>query len=240
MLLDGQKQDMSCSDVFHVMDVALFVAGFAAISPMMIHQIKGMTLVIMMKKDEFIDLKIYKIWGEQIKTFHVDLCPDVFHDHVLKMFAWILDEVILRTWCRRWCQTLSLDNTGHQATRKRKHDQKGHKPGSSRPRRGVKTHLEECTTRYLGFKCFLFSVYRVYPEVKDGRGTLDLVCAFAVLFGVLEAWKCFADSWSSLVVFSLKRTCFGRFSGSCAFGEFVKEFHREDFANLLVWLKLGQ
>ena len=26
----------------------------------------------------------------------------------------------------------------------------------------VKTHLEECTTRYLGFKCFLFSVYRVY------------------------------------------------------------------------------
>ena len=58
----------------------------------------------------------------------------------------------------------------------------------------VKTHLEECTTRYLGFKCFLFSVYRVYPEVEDGRGTFDLVCAFAVLFGVLEAWKCFADS----------------------------------------------
>ena len=50
----------------------------------------------------------------------------------------------------------------------------------------VKTHLEECTTRYLGFKCFLFSVYRVYPEVEDGRGTFDLVCAFAVLFGV---WK---------------------------------------------------
>ena len=48
----------------------------------------------------------------------------------------------------------------------------------------VKTHLEECTTRYLGFKCFLFSVYRVYPEVEDGRGTLDLACAFAVLFGV--------------------------------------------------------
>ena len=61
-------------------------------------------------------------------------------------------------------------------------------------RHGVKTHLEECTTRYLGFKCFLFSVYRVYPEVGDGRGTFDLVCAFAVLFGVLEAWKCFADS----------------------------------------------
>ena len=40
----------------------------------------------------------------------------------------------------------------------------------------------------------LFSVYRVYPEVEDGRGTLDLACAFAVLFGVLEAWKCFADS----------------------------------------------
>ena len=50
----------------------------------------------------------------------------------------------------------------------------------------VKTHLEECTSRYLGFKCFLFSVYRVYPEVEDGRGTLDLACAFAVLFGV---WK---------------------------------------------------
>ena len=50
----------------------------------------------------------------------------------------------------------------------------------------VKTHLEECTTRYLGFKCFLFSVYRVYPEVEDGRGTFDLACAFAVLFGV---WK---------------------------------------------------
>ena len=47
-------------------------------------------------------------------------------------------------------------------------------------------HLEECTTRYLGFKCFLFSVYRVYPEVEDGRGTFDLACAFAVLFGV---WK---------------------------------------------------
>ena len=50
MSLDGQEKDMSCSDVFHVMNVALFVAGFAAISPMMIHQIKGMTLVIMMKK----------------------------------------------------------------------------------------------------------------------------------------------------------------------------------------------
>ena len=50
--------------------------------------------------------------------------------------------------------------------------------------RPVKTHLEECTTRYLAFKCFLFSVYRVYPEVEDGRGTLDLACAFAVLFGV--------------------------------------------------------
>ena len=95
----------------------------------------------------------------------------------------------------------------------------------------VKTHLEECTTRYLGFKCFLFSVYRVYPEVEDGRGTFDLACAFAVLFGVLEAWKCFADNWNSLVVFSLKRTCFSRFSGSCVFGEFVKEFHREDLAN---------
>ena len=58
----------------------------------------------------------------------------------------------------------------------------------------VKTHLEECTTRYLCFKCFLFSVYRVYPEVEDGRGTFDLACAFAVLFRVLEAWKCFADS----------------------------------------------
>ena len=56
----------------------------------------------------------------------------------------------------------------------------------------MKTHLEECTTRYLGFKCFLFSVYRVYPEVEDGRGTLDFACAF---------------------------------------GEFVKEFHRRDFAN---------
>ena len=30
----------------------------------------------------------------------------------------------------------------------------------------------------------LFSVYRVYPEVEDGRGTLDFACAFAVLFGV--------------------------------------------------------
>ena len=50
MSLDGQKQDMSCSDVFHVMNVALLVAGFVAISPMMIHQIKGMTLVIMMKE----------------------------------------------------------------------------------------------------------------------------------------------------------------------------------------------
>ena len=54
--------------------------------------------------------------------------------------------------------------------------------------------LGRVTTRYLGFKCFLFSVYRGYPEVEDGRGTFDLVCAFAVLFGVLEAWKCFADS----------------------------------------------
>ena len=50
MPLDGQKQDMSCSDVFHVMNVALLVAGFVAISPMMIHQIKGMTVVIMMKE----------------------------------------------------------------------------------------------------------------------------------------------------------------------------------------------
>ena len=50
MPLDGQKQDMSCSDVFHVMKVALLVAGFVAISPMMIHQIKGMTVVIMMKE----------------------------------------------------------------------------------------------------------------------------------------------------------------------------------------------
>ena len=33
----------------------------------------------------------------------------------------------------------------------REHDQKDHNPGSSRPRRGVKTHLEECTTRYLRF-----------------------------------------------------------------------------------------
>ena len=129
---------------------------FAAISPMMIHQIKRDDFGHHDEKDEFIHLKIYKIWGEQIKTFHVDLCPDVIHDHVLKMFVGILNEVVLRTWCRRWCQTLSLDNTGHQATRKREHDQKGHKPGSSRPRRGVKTHLEECTTRYLGFKCFLF------------------------------------------------------------------------------------
>ena len=39
----------------------------------------------------------------------------------------------------------------------------------------------------------LFSVCRVYPEVEDGRGTFDLACAFAVLFGVLEAWKCFAQ-----------------------------------------------
>ena len=31
---------------------------------------------------------------------------------------------------------------------------------------------------------FCFSVYRVYPEVEDGRGTFDLACAFAVLFGV--------------------------------------------------------
>ena len=29
-------------------------------------------------------------------------------------------------------------------------------------------------------------MYRVYPEVEDGRGTFDLACAFAVLFGV---WK---------------------------------------------------
>ena len=41
--------------------------------------------------------------------------------------------------------------------------------------------------------------YRVFPEVEDGRGAFDLVCACAVLFGVLQAWKCFADSWSSLV-----------------------------------------
>ena len=72
-------------------------------------------------------------------------------------------------------------------------------------------------------------MYRVYPKVEDGGGTLDLVCAFAVLFGVLEAWKCFADSWSSLVVFSLKRTCFGRFSGSCVFGGFVKEFSKSSW-----------
>ena len=54
----------------------------------------------------------------------------------------------------------------------------------------MKTHLEECTTRYLGFKCFLFSVYRVYPEVEDGRGTFDLACAFAVCleFGSLEVF----------------------------------------------------
>ena len=58
----------------------------------------------------------------------------------------------------------------------------------------MKTHLEECTTRYLGFKCFLFSVYRVYPEVKDGRGTFDLVCALLFYLEFLETWKCFADS----------------------------------------------
>ena len=50
----------------------------------------------------------------------------------------------------------------------------------------VKTHLEECTTRYLGFKCFLFSVYRVYPEVEDGRGLLTL---FVLLLFCLEFWK---------------------------------------------------
>ena len=50
----------------------------------------------------------------------------------------------------------------------------------------VKTYLEECTTRYLGFKCFLFSVHRVYPEVEDGRGTLTL---FVLLLFCLEFWK---------------------------------------------------
>ena len=32
---------------------------------------------------------------------------------------------------------------------------------------------------------------RVYPEVKDGRGTLDLVCAFAVLLGVFGSLEVF-------------------------------------------------
>ena len=46
----------------------------------------------------------------------------------------------------------------------------------------------------MGHKCFLFSVYRVYPEVEDGRGTFDLACAFAVLFGVEKPGSVFADS----------------------------------------------
>ena len=60
-----------------------------------------------------------------------------------------------------------------------------------RLRQYVKTHLEECTTRYLGFKCFLFSVYRVYPEVEDGRGTFDLACAFAVFVWSFESLEVF-------------------------------------------------
>ena len=40
---------------------------------------------------------------------------------------------------------------------------------------------------------FVFRVQSL-SEVEDGKGTFDLACAFAVLFGVLEAWKCFADS----------------------------------------------
>ena len=53
-----------------------------------------------------------------------------------------------------------------------------------------------------------------------------------LLLFCLEFWKPGSVLLtSSLVVFSLKRTCFGRFSGSCVFGEFVKEFHRDDFAN---------
>ena len=50
----------------------------------------------------------------------------------------------------------------------------------------VKTHLEECTTRYLGEK--MLFVFRVQSLSRSrGRGTFDLACAFAVLFGVLEA-----------------------------------------------------
>ena len=78
MSLDGQKQDMSCSDVFHVMNVALFVAGFCRHFPNDDPSDQRDDFGHHDEKDEVIHLKIYKIWGEQIKTFHVDLCPDVF------------------------------------------------------------------------------------------------------------------------------------------------------------------
>ena len=53
-------EQMSLSDVCHSGNVALLLQVFIAVSPMMIHQVKGMTLVIMMK-DEVFHLKIYKI-----------------------------------------------------------------------------------------------------------------------------------------------------------------------------------
>ena len=138
--LDGQKQDMSCSDIFIPWMLHCLLQVFVAVSPMMIHQIKRMILVIMIK--ELIHLQIYKIWGEQIKNISCWFVSRRYHGHVLKMVAGIFNEIVLRIWRRRWCQTLSLDNTGHQANSQREHDQKDHKQGSSRPRRGLKTHLE--------------------------------------------------------------------------------------------------
>ena len=61
MSLDGQKQDMSCSDVFHVMNVALFVAGFCRHFPNDDPSDQRDDFGHHDERDEFIHLKIYKI-----------------------------------------------------------------------------------------------------------------------------------------------------------------------------------
>ena len=184
MSLDGQKQDMSCSDVFHVMKVALLVAGFCRHFPNGDPSDQRDDFGHHDEKDELIHLKIYKIWGEQIKTFHVDLCPDVF---MIMFLRWLLGSWMKLSWERdaeddaRHSVWTTLDT---RPTRKREHDQKGHKPGSSRPRRGVKTHLEECTTRYLGFK--MLFVFRV-QSLSRSKG-------WQRYFGPCLCFCCFA--WS--------------------------------------------
>ena len=61
MSLDGQEQDMSCSDVFHVMNVALFVAGFCRHFPNDDPSDQRDDFGHHDEKDEVIHLKIYKI-----------------------------------------------------------------------------------------------------------------------------------------------------------------------------------
>ena len=61
MSLDGQEQDMSCSDVFHVMNVALFVAGFCRHFPNDDPSDQMDDFGHHDEKDEVIHLKIYKI-----------------------------------------------------------------------------------------------------------------------------------------------------------------------------------